>query len=147
MIRIPYTNMYGVKLGDVNLSEYPFKKHGEVLLKVNKAGRPQYLVEKTDFPECFQAGQGFSSTTYLFYDVFNPNIHSKLSKELTDEFKRICFTIEDRYYCVFSKHKVDEDHWKMIIYSAEDEVLYKEVCNFLNWSKQKPKGYYRFNYE
>jgi hypothetical protein len=119
---------------------------GSVLLKIDRSGFISYKVIQTDFPTCFPVNEQFYSTTDMFCNECNRNILSyHYYDRFTEDYRKICFHIGEGKFCVFSKHKIDNTHWKVIIYDSDDEALNKEVINYFDNMNQNT-GYYEFVY-
>jgi len=119
-LSIPDSSMFGCKVSGVNEKNNPFKVAGEVLLKVDRDGMIQYEVVRSDFKKCFPIGEKFWNTTTMFCNGINWNLNE--SKSPQDPWYNQ--EAQDLLHCnffVYSKHKVDTNHWKIIVY--RDEVF------------------------
>jgi hypothetical protein len=143
-ISIPDANKQGVKISGVNITKNPFKILGSLLLEIDRGGMTSYKVIESDFENCFPIDAKYWSTTDLFCNACNSHIrtYGSMSTGFTEYFEQICFQIGLGYFCVFSKHKIDDTHWKIIIYDGEDKVLNDAVNNFIDSREDK----YEFKY-
>lgn len=133
IISMPDASMRGIKLSGVNSDKNPFKVLGEILLQIDRGGLTRYTVLKTDFDICFPKGEKFWQISHMFCTGMNSNIiiyHE--SSWLKQEFIDISYHIGNGDFPVFSKHKVDDNKWKVIIYSQDNDILLEKVQEFFN---------------
>lgn len=147
IISMPDSSKRGIKISGIKSNKNPFKVLGEIILNIDRNKLMQYTVVKTDFNSCFPIGDKFWSITDMFCNACNWNIHSFGLDYITDDFINICFIVGVGAFCVFSKHKINDNQWKVIIYDSADNKLYNEVNNYFDWIKQRVEGKYEFKIE
>ncbi|ATF13613.1 hypothetical protein A616_16990 [Brevibacillus brevis X23] len=130
-LSVPDPNMLGMKVSGVKLNKNPFKTKGEILLKIDRGGIVQYTVISSNLPQCFPVGEAFWSTTHMFCSAMNDNLN--LSKNPSDTFRNLeASSIQHHsHFFLFSKHKVDDEHWKVLVYDPEEDLFNPHVDNFI----------------
>lgn len=131
-LSIPDASMFGIKLSGVNPKNNPFKISGEVLLKIDRHGFTQYTVVKTDFNKCFPVDENFYSPTTMFCNALNWNLNERKSHQnpwFNLEAKEIQHHTN---FFIFSKHKVDLEHWNVIIYDPSEEKFNPHIDNMID---------------
>ncbi|PZT57433.1 hypothetical protein [Paenibacillus silvae] len=130
-LSVPDPTMFGMKLSGVNPKKNPFLVEGEVLLKIDRIGIVQYTIVETDFPQSFPKGEIFwSSTSVLFCTAINPNLLTAINSDFwnleSNSFR------QDTNYVIFSKHKTDNFHWRIIIYSPNELCFQPHAERLIN---------------
>ncbi|MFC8685954.1 hypothetical protein [Brevibacillus porteri] len=130
-LTVPDSSMMGMKLSGIKLNKNPFKIKGEVLLKLDHKGFDQYTVIESNLLICFPIGENFWSTTHMFCPAMDSNLN--MYKNPSDQFRNAeasSFQHHSHFF-IFSKHKVDEQHWKVIIYDPSEELFNPHVDEFI----------------
>jgi hypothetical protein len=138
-ITVPDATMFGIRVSGVKLDKNPFKILGEIILKSYKDNLPHFIVQSSDFPLCFPIGERYWSITHMFCTAMNHHIseYGHTSGWKTQDFINLSFSVGNANYGVFSKHKIEDDLWKVIIYSDENEILRIKIRELFDGQSDK----------
>lgn len=136
-ISVPDANKPAIRISGVKLTSNPFKVLGRVKLQKTKTigGMDNFTVFETDLESCFPFNEKFWNITDMFCNSCNRNIHDLGTwNRLTSEYLRL---LHKSNFPIFSKHKINDEYWQILIYNPENELLDEPIDTLINKRQRK----------